>query len=211
MLIDQLSLRSLKHAKGLKAMGLEPSAAVRETSILVVSKDGDWRSFCGASTRLYLVSEIETALGLLNDPPLVVRQSILAWLTQEGDGRVEVQSALANAIIDLDVDVNSYAISGELEAIPYGAELRNVVWSEDSDIDIIETSDPDADGVVTAMLSMPLQVDLRVQVELNFSVWDSIDRESIGMGGRSVEVEEEHDLRTTVTIQIHNLGGNCRR
>lgn len=153
---------------------LEATAAVRETSILVVSKDGDWRSFCEASTRLYLVSEIETALGLLNDPPLVVRQSILAWLAQEGDGRVEVQSALENAIIDLDVDVNGYAISGELEAIPYGTELRNVVWSEDSDIDIIETSDPDSDGVVTAVLSMPLQVDLRVQVELSFSVWDSV-------------------------------------
>ena len=30
------------------------------------------------------------------------------------------------------------------------------------------------------------------------------------MGGRSVEVEEELDLRATVTIQIHNLGGESQ-
>lgn len=191
----------------LALQALEATATARQISILVVSKDGDWRSFCESSQRLYLVTEIETALSLLNDPPLVVRQSILAWLGQEGDGRSEIQHVLEDTIIDLDVDVNGYATSGEMEAIPYGAELCSVDWSDDADVDIIETSDPDEEGAMTAVLSMPLYVDLRIHVELSFSVWDSIDRESIGMGGRSIEHDETREVRATVTVKMHDLGG----
>lgn len=186
---------------------LEATASVRETSFLVVSKDGDWRKFCEQSQRLYLVPEIETALALLNDPPLVVRQSILGWLAADGDGRAEIRNELEGVVTNLDVDVNGYATSGEMEAIPYGPELRNVEWADNADVDIIETSEPDGQGVVTAVLSLPLQIDLRIHVDLNFSVWDSIDRESISMGGRTVEVDETHDIRATVTVRLHDLGG----
>ena len=184
---------------------LEATARGRDTSFLVVSKDGDWRKFCEQSQRLYLISELETALALLNDPPLVVRQLILGWLAANSDGRVEIRSALESIITDLEVDVNGYATSGEMEAIPYGTELLDVEWADDADIDIIETSDPDEKGIVTAVLSMPLQIDLRIHVELSFSVWDSVDRETISMGGRSVEIDETHYVRAMVTARIHNL------
>ncbi len=186
---------------------LEAAASVHETSFLVVSKDGDWRKFCEQSQRLYLVPELETALALLNDPPLVVRQSILGWLAADGDGRAEIRNELEGVVTNLDVDVNGYATSGEMEAIPYDPELRNVEWADNADVDIIETSERDEQGVVTAVLSLPLQIDLRIHVDLNFSVWDSIDRESISMGGRTVEVDETHDIRATVTVRLHDLGG----
>lgn len=189
---------------------LEATARGRGTSFLVVSKDGDWRKFCEQSQRLYLITELETALALLNDPPLVVRQSILGWLGENSDGRVDIRNELENVITRLDVDVNGYATSGELEAIPYGVELLDIEWSDDADVDIIETSDPDEEGVITAVLSMPLQLDLRVHVELSFSVWDSVDRESISIGGRSVEVDEQHYVRATVTVRLHNLGGEAQ-
>lgn len=185
---------------------LESTASVREKSFLVVSKDSDWRKFCEQSQRLYFISELETALALLNDPPLVVRQSVLGWLAADSDGRAEIRNELEVVITNLDVDVNGYATSGEMEAIPYGTELRNVEWADDADVDIIETSDPDEHGIVTAVLSMPLQIDLRVHVELNFSVWDSVDREAVSMGGRTVEVDEMHDVRATVTVRMHDLG-----
>lgn len=186
---------------------LEATATARATAILVVSKDGDWRNFCEVSQRLYLVPELETALSLLNDPPLVVRQAILTWLGPEDDGRAEIQHDLENRITDLDVDISGYATSGEMEAVPHGAELHSLDWPDDAEVDIIETSEPDENGVVSAVLSMPLSVDLRIHVELSFSVWDSIDRESISMGGRSVECDETRDIRATVTVNINDLGG----
>lgn len=185
---------------------LEATASMRQKYFLVVSKDGDWRKFCAQSQRLYFLSELETALALLNDPPLVVRQSVLGWLAADSDGRAEIRNELEGMITNLDVDVNGYPTSGEMEAIPYGAELRNVEWADDADVDIIETSDPDEQGIVTAVLSMPLQIDLRVHVELTFSVWDSVDRESVSMGGRTVEVDETYDTRATVTVRMHDLG-----
>lgn len=186
---------------------LESVASVREKSFLVVSKDGDWRRFCEQSQRLFFVDELETALALLNDPPLVVRQSVLVWLAADTDGRTEIRNEVERVITNLDVDVSGYATSGEMEAMPYGTELRNLEWADDADVDIIETSDPDEQGVVTTVLSMPLQIDLRVHVELNFSVWDSVDRESVSMGGRTIDVDETHVVRATVTVRMHDLGG----
>ena len=186
---------------------LEATATARATAILVVSKDGAWRNFCEESQRLYLVPELETALSLLNDPPLVVRQAILTWLGPEDDGRAEIQHDLENRITDLDVAISGYATSGEMEAVPYGAELHSLDWPDDAEVDIIETSEPDENGVVSAVLSVPLSVELRVHVELSFSVWDSIDRESISMGGRSVEYDETRDIRATVMVNINDLGG----
>jgi hypothetical protein len=43
-------------------------------------------------------------------------------------------------------------------------------------------------------------------VELSFSVWDSVDRESVGMGGRTVDVDREQDARVTVTIDLQKVG-----
>lgn len=185
---------------------LEATARIRETSFLVVSKDGDWRKFCEQSQRLYLMPELEAALALLNDPPLVVRQTILGWLAADSDGRAEIQNELEGTVNNLDVSVNGYATSGEMEAVPYSPELRNIQWADDADVDIIETSDPDEQGIVTAVVSLPLQIDFCVNIELQFSVWDSIDRESISMGGRMIEVDETHDIRATVTVRIHGLG-----
>lgn len=186
---------------------LEAAVRERKTSLLVVSKDGDWRKFCEQSQHLYLVSELETALALLNDPPLVVRQSILGWLAPKGDGRTVIENELEGLVTHLYVDVNGYATSGEMEAVPFGTELMNVEWADDADVDIIETSEPDQQGFMTAVVSMPLQINLRIHVELSFSVWDSVDREYISMGGRSVQVGETHDLRAMVTVRMHDLGG----
>jgi|GEM_PF-3179058 len=191
----------------LALLALEATAGARETSILVVSKDGDWREFCEKSQRLYLLPELEAALALLNDPPLVVRQSILSWLAEHSDGRAVILGELESEVSNLAVDIKGYPTSGEMEAIPYDPELRSVEWSDNADIDIIESSVPDEHGIVNAVVSLPLQVDLRVHVDLNFSVWDSVDRESISMGGRTVEVEETHDIRVTVTVKMHDLGG----
>lgn len=190
----------------LALLALEAVAGVRNTSFLVVSKDGDWKKFCEQSQHLYLVPELEAALALLNDPPLVVRQSILGWLAAGSDGRAGIRSELESLVTNLSVDVNGYATSGEMEAIPYGAELLNVEWANNADVDIIDTSVADDKNVVTAVISLPLQIDLRIHVELNFSVWDSIDRESISMGGRTVEVDETLNIRATVIVRMRDLG-----
>lgn len=185
---------------------LEATAKAREIAILVVSKDGDWRNFCEKSERLYLVSEIETALSLLNDPPLVVSQAILAWLEPEADGRLLIEQDIKDEIEKLYVEVNGHSSAGDMEADVSGMELHNINWPQNAEIDIIGTSEVDESGVVSTILSIPLSVDVSLAVDLSFSVWDSVDREAISMGGRSVLYNETYDILATVTVSILNFG-----
>lgn len=184
---------------------LERVADRRGKGIIVVSKDGDWRSFCSNSKHLYLVSEIERALSLINDPPVVLRAALSEWL-DDGDGHADIQSRLAPVIENLEFLVNGNASSGEMEAYATAGELREIGWPEPEEVDIIDMEQGD-EATLNVTLSIPLCLMVRVPIELEFSVWDSIDRESVGLGGRSIEHDEELDERVTVIVRVQHLGG----
>lgn len=185
---------------------LDRAATDRGTGFLVVSEDGDWRAFCERSQQLYLVSEVQKALSLINDAPLVLRKAVIAWFADSKDGQAEVRAEISRYVEGLDVDVNAYPTSGNLEIEPWAPELRSIEWPDEADIDIIETEEIE-DGLLRVMASLPVVLTLRFSAELNFSVWDNVDKESVGMGGRSVEVDQDEDVRVTVTIDLREIGG----
>ncbi len=186
---------------------LESEGANRQTKLIVVSKDRDWRAFCEKSQRLYLVPDIERALALINDAPVIVREAVQTWLAEGAEGRAEVTARLEGKVEQIEFSVDGNATSGEMEAIPYSGELTSVTWPRDDEIDIIDVVDADEGEAKNVTLSLPLKLKLLVPIELSFSMWDSVDRESIGMGGRTVEVDQELDVRVTMTLNVYNLGG----
>ncbi|AQS48735.1 hypothetical protein BMG03_13730 [Thioclava nitratireducens] len=185
---------------------LENMAKDHGTCILVVSKDGDWRSYCEKSEKLYLVSEIERALSLVTDAPLGLRTAILAWLSEDGGGREEVHQGIAHNVEQIDFTANAHPTHGEVELFAWAGQIQSIDWPEEGDIDIIEVDETSEGGALRVVLSLPLDLVVRVPVEMSFSFWDGVDKESIGMGGRSVEVDEELYERSTVVIEVHKLG-----
>jgi hypothetical protein len=190
----------------LALFALEHVASQRAKDIIIVSKDGDWRSYCEKSERLHLVPDIERALSLINDPPVILRAALRAWLN-DGDGKADVGGYLSYAVERLEFSVNGHASSGEMEARAWAGELRETQWPEPDEIDIIDMENL-ADGTMECTLSLPFLLTVRVPIELEFSIWDSVDRESVGMGGRTVEPDEELEMRATVNIKVHDLGGD---
>jgi len=190
----------------LALFALERVAEQRGKGIIVVSKDGDWQAFCKKSNRLHLVSDIERALSLINDPPVVLRAALTHWLGDNGDGKAGITRHLARAVENLEFSVDGNASSGEMEAYAWAGELRETHWPEPDEIDILEIEHSD-EGIVSVALSIPLSLLVKVPIEVEFSMWDSIDRETVGMGGRFFEPEEVLELRATVTITVQDLGG----
>lgn len=185
---------------------LERVADNRGKGIIVVSKDGDWQGFCEKSKRLHLVSDIERALSLINDPPVVLRAALRQWLGHSGGGKAEITPHIARAVELLEFSVDGNASFGEMEAYARDGELRETGWPEPNEIDIIEIEYSDQ-GIMSVTLSIPLLLVVRVPIEVEFSTWDSVDRESVGMGGRSVDTDKELDLRATLNITVYDLGG----
>lgn len=182
---------------------LEKTALARGISILVVSKDGDWTAFCKDSQVLYLVSEVEKALDLISKAPLGVRNAIKSWAG--GHGRKQMYSIIERLAERVTFSVNGHATHGELEAMAWTGKLTEVAWCDDQDIDVIEIEHV-ANDHFRATISLPLWLTIEVPIELSFSIWDSFDRESVGISGRSIEVEEEIDVRATFTLDVYDAG-----
>lgn len=185
---------------------LEATAAARDIAILVVSKDNDWMAFCEASDRLFLVQDIERALALINNANAVLRKAVVSWLDTEGEGHQEVRANIEYNVGQISYTANGNSTSGAMEAIAWDGELENIDWPDEEDVDIIEISAGDDESVLEVTVSLPMTLFVKVPVEVSFSVWDSVDRESLSMGGREIEVEEEIEARATVTLRVFGLG-----
>ncbi|MEX0283762.1 MAG: PIN domain-containing protein [Paracoccaceae bacterium] len=185
---------------------LERAAALRGIGILVVSKDGDWRAFCEQSQRLYIVSQVERALDLITNAPIGLRETIHAWLANEGEGREQVQHSLSTDVEHLEFTANAHPTHGEVEISTWAGELKSIEWPNEADIDIIEVDELDEGETLSVVVSLPVDLRVSVLVELSFSFWDSVDKESIGMGGRAVDVEEEIYVRASLTLNVYKFG-----
>jgi PIN domain len=185
---------------------LERIATDRGIGILLVSQDGDWKAYCEKSERLYLVPEIERALALITNAPLGLRNTIYAWLSEGGQGHQEARQHISDNVERLEFTANAHPTHGEVEISTWAGELKVLTWPDASEIDIIEIEEPGEGEPLRVVVSLPVDLVVSVLVELSFSFWDSVDKESMGMGGRSVEVDEELYLRATITLDIHGLG-----
>ncbi|MGO7486647.1 PIN domain-containing protein [Rhizobium ruizarguesonis] len=190
----------------LALQALENSASERDISIIVVSKDGDWASYCETSERLYLVPDIEIALDLVNDAPLKLRETLFDWISEGGEGHDEVLEAVKRHIERVDINVAAYPTSGELETFAWAGELTDIEWPQIKNMSIIDASLAGDGEWSQVVLSLPLEGTVTALVELNFSFWDSVDRESVAMGGRSIEVEKPIEMRLTLTLDVFNPG-----
>lgn len=172
---------------------LESFAEEHDAGILVVSKDNDWKSFCCNSDRLFYMSSLEDALAFLQDPPLVVAEMIHDALedtksTIFGELQVQVERVLHDAYFDVNADA-----ACSVQAMPWGQELKELLLNDGQRIQIIDVERCDLESSWRVYASVPLHAVIEVHIELEFSVWDSVDSESVGMGSRGIT----HDLEIT--------------
>lgn len=174
--------------------------------IIVVSKDGDWKSFCKDCEHLHLVSELEKALDFMTIAPMGLRDAIKAWLGSRGIGRHKLVPKIADLIEKITFYADGHPVHGELEAYAWAGKLVDVDWPEKEYVDVIDVERNSEEGVFSAIVSLPLNLVVEVPVELNFSIWDGIDREAVGISGREIEVKEDLEVRATLNLKVLDVG-----
>lgn len=189
---------------------LDKTAATRGTGFLVVSEDGDWRAFCEKSEVLFWVPKIEKALSLINDAPALVKKAVVSWLGPDMLGRVELQESIGRYVEGLDVDVTASPSSGEMQAHAWAPTAQSIEWPDENDVEIISMSEI-SPRHLQLVVSFPISIVLRHAIDIEFSVWDSVDKESLSMGGRTVEVDRENEAQVTITIEVSHLGADIEQ
>lgn len=186
---------------------LEKYADQQGLSILVASRDKDWKAFCQDSEHLYLVEDVERALALVNNAAQLLNKAVMNWVAVGGLGHDEVLGHITHDAERISFSADGNSTSGSMEAVAWDGQVTNMHWPSSSEIDLIQFGKAEDEDALEVVLSLPVTLFMRVPVELSFSAFDSIDRETISMGGREEEIDEEIEARATVTLQVFDLGG----
>jgi predicted nucleic acid-binding protein len=184
-------------------MSLEAWAEKNRTKIIVVTSDNDWINFCNDSEKLYSCNDFAGALGLfqLQDADDICRY--LSERYQKGsleDVREAIIKALEYKIYDFDVYPeadSSFYYEGEVTDINLNGFEFKVLEAPNL---IFRPVNSDYGLIVESKLIV------NVNIECNFllSVYDSIDKDYVGMGGNNVNTQADLEIEVLITF-VGNL------
>lgn len=182
---------------------LERWAADGNGEIVVVSRDGDWKSFCQKSELLHLVEDLSTALSLFQTVDEIVQEMIK---------KIEKQ-------FDLDESPLLSLVEEHLSEFDWGRWVYLEAYSsfdfEDGEIEITEVRKISLvdgrnriklinkkDGTIAVTLS--IKVDASFNGHFVFHTRDSIDKDLLSLGSGVKGFNEAFEMRLGVTIPITN-------
>ncbi|TIM69818.1 MAG: hypothetical protein E5Y52_04480 [Mesorhizobium sp.] len=180
----------------LALLSLESWAADNKTTVLVVSRDGDWQTFADASKHLVCIPDLDQALDYFNGEARFVVERAVGLLRKQAapEFREAIDSALELFLEEFDPESDAYA------ALDYEVDsLESVVqhWEIVQDIEP-KILNADADTVV---FSITVDALVNFTGSFRYYVHDSVDRDEVYLGSDSHEVEQTVRLPLTVTIE----------
>ncbi|RWR09179.1 PIN domain-containing protein [Paenirhodobacter populi] len=171
---------------------LEEYAKAKGKLVICVAQDKAWKDFAARSDHLVTVFPLTEALGIYSEAfkdADLADKIVKLWLDgKEPNFEEAVRDAIIERLtyVDYDVDANC---SVEFEAEPMDAQLKEILMGTLTN-PVVLTADDD-----TVTFSIEVNIKADFEALFNFSIWDSIDRESVGMGSEYVG--------TTTDVPVH--------
>lgn len=179
-------------------ISLETWANKNKTKIIVVTSDNDWKNFCKGSERLYSSDDFAGVLGLFQNADDLCRQ-----LSQQYENGVleDVKQAVFNALdykiceMDIYPEANS-SFNYEQEVTQIKVTNFEFELLEYPNIIFRPVNFDDNSLIVESKLS----VDVNVECSFSFYVYDHIDKDYVGIGGYSVNTQDNLEVEVLITF-----------
>ncbi len=182
-------------------ISLETWASKNKTNIIVVTSDNAWKNFCKSSERLCANDDLAIALGLFQ---LQDADDVCRYLSEKYElGVLEnVKEAISNAlecIYDFDFDTyleaeSSYSYEEEITEIEVSGFKFKLLESPNI---IFRPVNFDDDSLT---VESRLSVNVNVECSFSFSVYDSIDKDDVGIGGNTVNTQADLEVEILITF-----------
>jgi hypothetical protein len=191
----------------LAVLALEGWAAQNDTMMLVVSVDGDWKHYCSESPRLVAVDDFAKALQLFQRETAQYACQLLSDQLR-GPDQLGITQAVEDAIYNQESKFNFDPDA--ISAFYYDADWPEAtlefirIHGIDDDKILLEPIEYGDDYLVALI---KVDVDANVSCHFSFSVYDSMDKDSVSMGSATVSVTEE--LVAEVLVTFSGTMPNC--
>lgn len=176
----------------------------KNTKVLVITTDKGWKDYCDKSERLVALEDLNTTLSLFQ---LHNEYKVCFFLSEEVKKNnlclwEAVEKALINQSWNMDFTLEAEAV------YPYESEITEIVYKNFEFLVIDESEiyfrpiEVDDSYVVT---EANIRVKYEVEGNFYFSVWDSIDKEDIPIGGGTKTSEVTVDIDVLITLDISDI------
>jgi hypothetical protein len=179
---------------------LEAWAAQNNTHVLVVTQDGDWKSYCAESECLIALDNLSIVLGCFQRETARYACQRMLELYEEGDPldlKAKLLDEVRNRWYDIiDININAYS---QFQYTGEGLEIEFAdLTIETNDKSIIVPVEYGDDHVVA---SLQVRASAEITCHFLFDKWDSIDCEYTPMGTGFAIRKEELCLSALVTLE----------
>lgn len=183
-------------------MAVEAWAEQNNTSVLAVAKDGDWQKYCEDSERIDYQEDFSRSLEHFNrtNAPYALLANIEVALNSGAAGAF--LSAVGSG---LETVFDGFTPDQEADSHLYWEPEGSHGWFKEFELIDHEFRiiDKDDDWVVLEALA---NITVEAEGEFSLSVYDSIDKDHVHMGGITVTAKEEFESEILITIS-GNLDG----
>lgn len=178
---------------------------VNRSRVLVVSNDKGWLSYCDGKENLCCVEGFPEALDILNaqDWPRRFVNGLVEFLRDDrsDDFKLVLLDEIGNIFQGKSVNVESYSsLHMYIDADGYVESCDSLSFVGDGDgnarLLLAEVRDDSISVSCTVTVVSTLQIDI------DLSVWDGVDRETISLPSQSRMVGNEFDVDLTIRFEI---------
>ncbi len=178
-------------------------------NLLAVSADNDWKNFALGKCNIEVIDDLAKAMDILNKQTDEALDSIIYEieldLAKSQNSRIfeSMYSAIENSINISEISaVSSFKYYIDDEQL----SLKNIyILTEENEKRLkVYIIDYDSDKIT---ISITCEVMCEVEVAFNFSVWDSIDKEDVSLGGTRKIVEISYETDVLVNLYGNFLDG----
>jgi hypothetical protein len=182
-------------------MSLEAWAQKNTTKVLVISKDKDWEQYCNNCKNLIFINDLSNAFELfqLQIKPYDICKQLSQKYAKGQLGFVinEIDSALNNGIYNFNIYVeadSTYQYEDEITDINY----KKFEFKTIKEPNIIFR--PIKFETDTLVVEAALSIDVSIECSFYFMLWDSIDKDYVGMGVNNASKAVTLDVNILVTF-----------
>lgn len=182
---------------------LEKWAEENETKILIASEDKGWRDFAEQSEWITVKKDLSEAIATVQPEKQV--QLILENLHKNGFLKMgsplydSIEDAIKSSLLDVgyvDIEASS-TFYFEYDDVEISYISHNFIKDEEGKIKV-NIVGIESDQI---MLTVDVYIQCEISASFDFSVWDSIDKEYVGLfGNNSISTEEEYHSEILIEL-----------
>jgi hypothetical protein len=182
-------------------LSVEEWAKQKGKKVLAVSEDGGWRAFGEKSEHIDVEPDFAKALEIVQEHADAAEKAVAEWLAALEEGKLEdalgaVEEGLRRSLSEWQFyGEGSGAYHLELDSVELSLDAYTLAKFDDAyDITIVRIGSSQIVARVGATFTAT------ARAEFSLAVWDSVDKEYVGMGSQSAERELEFEGAFLLTL-----------